>query len=247
MMLNSVFTVNFGVIADVGGSASLLSYFANSNLAGKFIVLSLILFSLLAWTVMIGKYMDLSRLRSLNLSFEKRLADAVSVLRLNMRGKGIELGPYALLVELGLDACQRYRGSSNDTLHGQSIRMGHVENALQRGVSQQTIRYESKMIVLASIVTASPFLGLLGTVWGVMEAFGGIALQNTATLQSLAPGVSGALLTTVAGLLVAIPSVLGYNFLLTQTKLLITELENYASALADRIELELAETSEPLE
>ena len=74
-----------------------------------------------------------------------------------------------------------------------------------------------------------------------MDAFGSIALKSTASIQMLAPGVSGALLTTVAGLLVAIPSVFGYNFLLTQTKIMITELENFASALADRIELEARE------
>lgn len=71
-----------------------------------------------------------------------------------------------------------------------------------------------------------------------MDAFGAVAMQNTATLQSLAPGVSGALLTTVAGLLVAIPSVFGYNYLLSRTRLLITEMENFASELADRFELE---------
>ncbi len=72
----------------------------------------------------------------------------------------------------------------------------------------------------------------------VMEAFGAVSHQQTATIQTLAPGVSAALLTTIAGLLVAIPSLFGYNFILNTTKNLITELENYASSLADRIELE---------
>jgi len=71
-----------------------------------------------------------------------------------------------------------------------------------------------------------------------MEAFGAIAEQGSATLATLAPGVSAALLTTIAGLVVAIPSVFGYNILLGNVKTMITELENYASTLADRIELE---------
>ncbi|HNX05448.1 MAG TPA: MotA/TolQ/ExbB proton channel family protein, partial [Opitutales bacterium] len=87
----------------------------------------------------------------------------------------------------------------------------------------------------------APFLGLLGTVWGVMDAFGAISMQKTATLQMLAPGVSGALLTTVAGLCVAIPAVFGYNYLLSQSKLMVTELENFASLLADRVEIEARE------
>ena len=94
------------------------------------------------------------------------------------------------------------------------------------------------MIFLASIVTGAPFLGLLGTVWGVMEAFGAVSQQQSSTIAALAPGVSAALLTTIAGLVVAIPSLFGYNFLLNTTKGLITELENYASSLADRLELE---------
>ena len=81
-------------------------------------------------------------------------------------------------------------------------------------------------------------MGLLGTVWGVMEAFSAVAGQQSAGIAALAPGISAALLTTIAGLLVAIPSMFGYNFLLGKMKQLITEIENYASSLADRIELE---------
>jgi biopolymer transport protein TolQ len=71
-----------------------------------------------------------------------------------------------------------------------------------------------------------------------MEAFSSVATQQTASIATLAPGVSAALLTTIAGLVVAIPSVFGYNYILGNTNQLITELENYASSLADRIELE---------
>lgn len=217
---------------------NIFTYFGDSNLAGKFIVVALILFSLLAWTVMIGKYLDLSRLRSLNLNFERRLSETGRVLALTVGEQTRGLGPYARLADAAVTAARRHQPVEFSE-RAVTLRMGHVENALQRAVARQTILYESKMVVLGSIVSGAPFLGLLGTVWGVMDAFGSMALQSTATLQNLAPGVSGALLTTVAGLLVAIPSVFGYNFLLTQSKLLITELENFASVLADRIELEM--------
>lgn len=219
-------------------SPNVFTYFGDSNLAGKCIVAALIVFSLLAWTVMIGKYLDLSRLRNLNLTFERRLSDARAVLNLNLGSQARGLGPYAMLTDAALTGARRF-ASEDTSARAVALRMGHVENALQRSVAQQTIKYESKMVVLGSIVTGAPFLGLLGTVWGVMDAFGSMALQSSASIQALAPGVSGALLTTVAGLLVAIPSVFGYNFLLTQTKLLVTELENFASSLADRIELEM--------
>jgi hypothetical protein len=99
------------------------------------------------------------------------------------------------------------------------------------------VKYEDKMVLLSSLVSGGPFLGLLGTVWGVMVTFG--ALTEKASIAQLAPGVCGALVTTTLGLLVAIPATFGYNYLLTQVKIMTTELENFASSLADRVELEL--------
>ncbi len=212
----------------IGG---IFTYFQHSNLAGKVIVLFLVLFSLIAWTVMIGKYLDLSRLRSLNRGLDRRLGKVESIVGLDPRFRSTAIGPYATLLKEALGAYHRSDASS-------SARIGYVENALQRGVAEVTIEYEKRMALLGSIVTGAPFLGLLGTVWGVMDAFGSIAMESSASIQILAPGVSGALLTTVAGLLVAIPSVFGYNFLLTLTKLMITEIENFASSLADRFEYE---------
>ena len=76
-------------------------------------------------------------------------------------------------------------------------------------------------------------MGLLGTVWGVMDCFGAMSQQTSVTLQQLAPGVAGSLLTTVAGLLVAIPSVFGFNFLTTQIRKMGVEIENFATSLSD--------------
>ena len=224
------------LLAAPGGSG-VWTYFQHSNLAGKCIVIALLFFSLLAWTVMIGKYLELSRLREFNRTLEKRLGEALTILHMERPFWQNARGPYAELMRSAVHAYYR-TGSGNSS---NSARIGHVENALQRAVARAAITYESKMVLLGSIVTGAPFLGLLGTVWGVMDAFGAIALKNTASIQMLAPGVSGALLTTVAALLVAIPSVFGYNFLLTHTKIAITEMENFASSLADRIEIEAFE------
>jgi biopolymer transport protein TolQ len=221
-------------------------YFGQSNLAGKVIILILGVFSIAAWTVMLGKYLDLSRLRTQNQRYERFLGKESGWLALDPARPGKGGGPYYNLVREGLEAFFRYGGDPDEATDGRqaALRMGHVENALQRGVAEQTIRYEARMVMLGSIVTGAPFLGLLGTVWGVMDAFGGMAGSGSASLQSLAPGVSGALLTTVAGLVVAIPSVFGYNYLLQQTKIAVVEMENFASTLADRIELEAQATEE---
>jgi biopolymer transport protein TolQ len=212
--------------------ASLLTAFGQSNLAGKTIVILLVIFSLLAWTVMVGKHKELNRLLALNRIFERRLVATDTMLRVDP-SMGNARGPYAELAREALRAFHRAKDSA--------YAVGHVENALQRAVAQGCVLYERRMILLGSIVAGAPFMGLLGTVWGVMDAFGAIAGGSGASIATLAPGVSGALLTTVAGLLVAIPSVFGYNYLLTLVKLRITELENFASILADRIELEAKE------
>jgi biopolymer transport protein TolQ len=210
--------------------ANITQAFFQSDLAGQAIVVVLILFSVVAWTVMISKYRELKRMRSDNMRYEQylmQLTTAFAAAR-NVRG------PYAMLVRDALDA---YDVAVKSNVP-QPNRIGYVENALQRGVGAVQVMYDTKMVLLGTIVTGAPFMGLLGTVWGVVDCFGAIAMQKTATIQMLAPGVSGALVTTVAGLLVAIPAVFGYNFLLSHIRKMMTELENFAGLLADRIELE---------
>jgi len=199
----------------------------------------LAVFSIVAWAVMFGKRSELNALRRLNHTFELHLRNEKSVLDLPDSLRNRRDIPYA---DLLTDAIEAYwkaaaigKEKGLDTLR---FRLEHAENALQRALARQTLRYESNMVFLASIVSGAPFLGLLGTVWGVMDAFSAVSVQQTASIQTLAPGVSAALLTTISGLLVAIPCLFGYNLLFAMTKRLITELENYASSLADRLELE---------
>jgi len=224
------------------------AFFATSNIVdvflrcdpvGQVITTGLAIFSVIAWAVMLGKRNELTQLRRLNHAYEEQLRDQRSLLDLpeSMRDKRII--PYGDLFSDAFEAYWRAASIGKEKgLDTSRFRLEHAENALQRALARQTLRYESSMIFLATIVSGAPFLGLLGTVWGVMEAFSAVSVQQTASISTLAPGVSAALLTTIAGLVVAIPSVFGYNWLLGKTKVMITELENYASSLADRIELE---------
>jgi biopolymer transport protein ExbB/TolQ len=92
------------------------------------------------------------------------------------------------------------------------------------------------MIVLSTAVAGGPFIGLLGTVWGVMETFAGIAKAGQASLTAMAPGVAGALIATVVGLLVAIPAMFGYNFMVTTIRHITQELDGFGSRYANQIE-----------
>lgn len=214
--------------------AGVFTYFNQSNFAGKLIVLALIVFSLVAWTLMISKYLELNKLKQQNAFMSLRFNKASSVLSIP-----INAGPFSELLEQIHSLYTHFIGSKESK--NRALLLAQIENGLHRGVAKHSIAYESKMAILGSIISGAPFLGLLGTVWGVMDAFGNIALQSSTSLQNLAPGVSGALLTTVAALLVAIPSVFGYNYLVSQTKQMVVDLENFASALVDKVELEIQE------
>jgi biopolymer transport protein TolQ len=214
-------------------------FFKQMDGPGIAIVAILVLCSFIGWGAMIGKFLNVSAIRKRNLGYELRLRNVASILSLEAM-RSAQLCPYEYLTFEATQAFKRHR-SRIRTTEDIALCMGHVENAIQRGIARNVQKYEEKMILLSSLVSGGPFLGLLGTVWGVMLTFS--ALDDKASISKMAPGVSGALMATLCGLLVAIPATFGYNFLLTHTKVMTTELENFASTLADRIELELQESA----
>lgn len=111
-----------------------------------------------------------------------------------------------------------------------------VRVALERAVSAQVLSLEKGMIILSTAVAGGPFIGLLGTVWGVMETFAGIGIKQAASLTAMAPGVSAALLATVAGLFVAIPAMFAYNYMVTTIRAISQELDNFTAEFATAIE-----------
>lgn len=208
------------------GGLGIWAAFTTSNLAGQGIVIVLIVLSLLAWTVMCFKYLELRSMRRGNFrtqqEFEARMATPGP-----MRPPSEKQAPYGRLLEalISLDA-KAYPGPQ-----GPQAQIREVENTLESCLGEQSLRYISYMSFLGTLTSGAPLLGLLGTAWGVMEAFGEVSHQQHVTLQVLAPGVSGALLTTVAGLLVALPCVFGYNALVAQVRRMTVELEAFASRL----------------
>src|SRR5205085_5110088 len=107
---------------------------------------------------------------------------------------------------------------------------------MEEASSVEAMSLEKGMIVLSTAVAGGPFIGLLGTVWGVMSTFAGIAQANSASLTAMAPGVAAALIATVVGLLVAIPAMFAYNFMVTTVRAITQELDSFASRYANQIE-----------
>lgn len=103
---------------------------------------------------------------------------------------------------------------------------------MERVIAEKSEEMRSHLIVLATTTTIGPFLGLLGTVWGIMIAFLDIASKGSANINVVAPGVADALITTIAGLVVAIPAVIGYNYLTTRVRQIIERCTNFSMELA---------------
>jgi biopolymer transport protein ExbB/TolQ len=116
--------------------------------------------------------------------------------------------------------------------------MEHVKRTLEGAVARESLKLEAGLILLAIAVSGAPFLGLLGTVWGVMDTFARVGQMGRADLPTMAPGVSAALITTVAGLLVAIPSMFAYNWLVHSLRVRTVELDNFAQELVSKMETE---------
>lgn len=218
-------------------ASSLTDYFFQSNFAGQVIVVILLGFSLLAWGAMFCKKADLSEMKKQNAAAARALARSDSVAEA-AAARGLA-GPYAAIIRDAAAALEQSGAKNAASSDDKNSAMTFVDNALQRSLSRQLMKYESNMILLGTVISGAPFLGLLGTAWGVMDCFGSMSAQASVTLQQLAPGVAGALLTTVAGLFVAIPAVFGYNYLTSKSRELITETENFASLVSDIIEMQI--------
>jgi biopolymer transport protein TolQ len=122
------------------------------------------------------------------------------------------------------------------------IAMDNIRRVLRQAVSQELGKLSSALSFLATSANATPFIGLFGTVWGIMNSFHSIGLMQSAALAAVAPGISEALVATAIGLAVAIPAVLAYNFFLGYVQAIESELVNFAGAFLNRIQREVTWT-----
>jgi biopolymer transport protein TolQ len=228
-------------------SRELLYVWNEATWAGKLILILLALFSIFAWSIMAAKAMQMRQARRLNRFFDAEYRGQRTVLAIHERKVQVEGCPlFAVYQEGCAELERRLKGSGEGQSRGtiSLTAMEHVKRTLERVVAQQCLKLESGLIMLAIAVSGAPFLGLLGTVWGVMSAFSYVAMQGKADLATMAPGVAAALVTTVAGLLVAIPSMFGYNYLVHTLRVFTVEMDNFAQDLVSRIETEFLREEE---
>jgi biopolymer transport protein TolQ len=236
----------FAAVVGSGNTPEIFYVWDHARPEAKAIIVCLVLFSIMAWSVMISKALQMRRARKLNLYFNTEFRTQKHVLDMFDRRIQAEGCPLFAVYQAGsLELDARLKSDTGETrkryvsLKG----MEHVKRTLENTVAQESLKLESGLILLAIAVSGGPFLGLLGTVWGVMSTFAGIAMspQGTASLSVMAPGVSAALITTVAGLLVAIPSMFAYNWLVHTLRTLTVTLDNFAQELVSKMETEYLE------
>ncbi len=242
--------------------ANALSFaFEKATVEGKITITLLAIVSLLSWTVMITKFRQLIRARKMSKRFfeaYRATRDPQELFRAEQEFDGAPAyeiyyaGNEELAYHLKNNPVKvtRITSANANTVMGaetdflaraittkiSKASFDSVKVALERSVSAESLSLEKGMIVLSTAVSGGPFIGLLGTVWGVMETFSGIAKANTASLTVMAPGVAGALIATVIGLLVAIPAMFAYNFMVTSIRGITQELDNFATEYATAIE-----------
>src|SRR3954452_3015361 len=229
---------------DKSGQVELLYVWGQATPEAKVIIFCLLIFSIIAWSVMIRKWLQMGRAKKLNHHFGTEFKTQKNVLDIFDRRLQVDDCPLFMIYQAGsleLDARLKASGGTGRKQFVSLKGIEHVKRSLENTVAQESLRLESGLILLAIAVSGAPFLGLLGTVWGVMSTFGHIVQQGNASMAAMAPGVSAALITTVAGLLVAIPSMFGYNWLVHNLRVLTVELDNFAQELISKMETEYLE------
>jgi biopolymer transport protein TolQ len=246
--MNSLFAV-----AAVGAATqqTQMGYvWTNATIEAKVIICFLAVFSIFAWMVMISKALQMHRAKKYNQFFDAEFRAQKNVLGIFDRRVQVEGCPLFTVYQEGsveLDA--RLHGGGRETRRKYlSLKaMEHIKRTLENAVARESIKLESGLILLAIAVSGAPFLGLLGTVWGVMDTFARVGQMGRADLPTMAPGVSAALVTTVAGLLVAIPSMFAYNWLVHTLRVRTVELDNFAQELVSKMETEYLKDEEEVE
>jgi biopolymer transport protein TolQ len=196
--------------------------------------------SLLSWSVIINKAIQLRRARRSSAKFFAAWRENEDPMAIARSGKEFAGCPAYEVYRAAAEEMDFHLSNHPLKVRGEiRVSVGAfelVKAALERTAGAEAIGLEKGMIVLSTAVAGGPFIGLLGTVFGVMETFAGIAVKQAASITAMAPGVAGALLNTVIGLFVAIPAMFAYNFQVTTIRGLTHELDNFVSEVATAME-----------
>ena len=189
----------------------------------KLVLMILLVFSFVSWAIIVYKHRVLSLAAKQSEAFVKAFRAARSsreTKELVTAAKGLEASPLAN-VFLSVQA------------EGSRSSREEIRRALKRYATLEAVILESHLTFLATTGSTTPFIGLFGTVWGIMNAFRSIGAAGSASLAVVAPGIAEALVTTAAGLAAAIPAVIAYNYYLSRTRRMIIEIDDFLEELLE--------------
>ena len=187
------------------------------------IIILLLLFSLFSWTIVFSKSSVFGRARRDNRNFLRAFRKANNLQSVAVASEQFTAAPLVAVFDFGYTEIERQVKQ-----RGALVNKAAVERSLQLGISEEVTKLEQNMSWLATIASVSPFIGLFGTVWGIIDAFQGLGNAGTTSLRAVAPGISEALITTAVGLAAAIPAAIFYNLFGTRIKEIGTRMEDFA-------------------
>lgn len=217
-----------------GETTSLLELALSSGPVVGGAMILLLAASILTWTIIFFKYWSIKGVVKENKDFSDVFASSGaginSVLSLTEEMKE------SSLADVFKAAAMEYKKPFPKSDRSQDDEISvMVKRVLQNATEKQILKLESALVLLSTAATASPLIGLFGTVWGIMNAFREIAASGSANLAVVAPGISEALITTAAGLIVAIPAAMAYNYFNNSIRVLATEMDAFSSEFLNLI------------
>jgi len=218
----------------------ILDMLASATLTVKFVLAILVVMSLASWSIIFLKLFTLSTARK-EAARDSKLFQESENLKLAMRAVSQHKGSPCYAVGLqAFEELMRMEEADLDPAEKSRVAMDNIRRTLRQAVASELGMLTKSLSFLATCANATPFIGLFGTVWGIMNSFHSIGLQQSAALAAVAPGISEALVATAIGLGVAIPATLAYNFFLGYIRHIERELIGFSGAFLNRIQREVS-------
>ena len=211
-----------------------MTLFAGTGLVVKLVLLILIVFSVLSWAIIFDKFRQVHRANRESDRFLDFFWKTKRFVTISAQVDRFASSPIAVLFTEGYSEFTKLaqKGAEKEDPQVISTELGGIDNiarALRRATTSEITRLEKYLTFLATTGSTAPFIGLFGTVWGIMTAFKGIGETGSASLAVVAPGIAEALIATAIGLVAAIPAVIGYNHFQHKIKVLIAEMDSFST------------------
>ena len=217
------------LVVFVGGE--IVDMISNSGAVAKLVLVFLLAFSLLSWAIILTKWSLLRRARMQSGRFVRAFRKAQRLQDVAAVADQFKPSPLVGVFEGGYEEYRRQVAAAGGIRNLVSVQRG-----MQIGASEEITRLERNMPWLAITAAVTPFVGLFGTVWGIIDAFHGLGTAGAATLRAVAPGISEALITTAAGLAAAIPAVIAYNLIGSSIREFAARSDDFALEVLNAVE-----------